>query len=152
MGKRDFARFEPKMKFGRILQNIFSHDDVIKWKHFPRYWPFVRGIHRWIPRTRASDAELWCFFDLYLNKRLSKQSWGWWFETPLRPLRCHYNGMKTFEYQNVGLYWRVYHAPPGTQCLAQGCHVTNISIAPRLPGLKLPDKGWPISIHGTNAI
>ena len=22
------------------------HDDVIKWKHFPRYWPFVRRIHR----------------------------------------------------------------------------------------------------------
>ena len=22
------------------------HDDVIKWKHFTRYWPFVRGIHR----------------------------------------------------------------------------------------------------------
>ena len=22
------------------------HDDVIKWKHLPRYWPFVRGIHR----------------------------------------------------------------------------------------------------------
>ena len=22
------------------------HDDVIKWKPFPRYWPFVRGIHR----------------------------------------------------------------------------------------------------------
>ena len=21
-------------------------DDVIKWKHFPRYWPSVRGIHR----------------------------------------------------------------------------------------------------------
>ena len=21
-------------------------DDVIKWKHFPRFWPFVRGIHR----------------------------------------------------------------------------------------------------------
>ena len=27
--------------------NIYIiHDDVIKWKHFPRYWPFVRGIHR----------------------------------------------------------------------------------------------------------
>ena len=25
---------------------IISRDDVIKWKHFPRYWPFVRGIHR----------------------------------------------------------------------------------------------------------
>ena len=23
-----------------------AHDDVIKWKHFPRYWPFVREIHR----------------------------------------------------------------------------------------------------------
>ena len=22
-------------------------DDVIKWRHFPRHWPFVRGIHRW---------------------------------------------------------------------------------------------------------
>ena len=25
---------------------VDGHDDVIKWKHFPRYWPFVRGIHR----------------------------------------------------------------------------------------------------------
>ena len=25
---------------------MLNHDDVIKWKHFPRYWPFVRGIHR----------------------------------------------------------------------------------------------------------
>ena len=24
----------------------FVHDDVIKWKPFPRYWPFVRRIHR----------------------------------------------------------------------------------------------------------
>ena len=23
-----------------------NHDDVMKWKHFPRYWPFVRGIHQ----------------------------------------------------------------------------------------------------------
>ena len=29
------------------MNQIFVwHDDVIKWKHFPRYWPFVRGIHR----------------------------------------------------------------------------------------------------------
>ena len=26
------------------LSNV--NDDVMKWKHFPRYWPFVRGIHR----------------------------------------------------------------------------------------------------------
>ena len=24
----------------------YDHYDVIKWKHFPRYWPFARGIHR----------------------------------------------------------------------------------------------------------
>ena len=23
------------------------HDDVVKWKHFPCYWPFVRGFPRW---------------------------------------------------------------------------------------------------------
>ena len=67
-----------------------GHDDVIKWKHFPRYWPFVRGIHRWNSRTKAGDAELLCF--LRLKKRLSKQWWGWWFETPPRPLWCHCNG------------------------------------------------------------
>ena len=49
-----------------------------KWRHFPRSWPFVRGI----PRTKASDAELWCFL---------KQSRGWWFETPSGSLLRHCN-------------------------------------------------------------
>ena len=39
------------------------------------------------PVTRSFDA----FFDLRLNKRLSKQSWGWWFETLSRPLWRHRN-------------------------------------------------------------
>ena len=30
----------------RSRSTISSHDDVIKWKHFPLYWPFVRGIRR----------------------------------------------------------------------------------------------------------
>ena len=41
------------------------------------------------------------FFDLRLNKRLSKQSRGWWFETPSRPLWRHCNAVickRTFEY------------------------------------------------------
>ena len=25
---------------------VIRHDDITKWKHFPRYWPFVRGIHQ----------------------------------------------------------------------------------------------------------
>ena len=47
---------------------------------------------RWISRTKASDVELWCFFDLRPNKRLSKQSWSWWFETPSCPFWRHSNG------------------------------------------------------------
>ena len=39
------------------------------------------------PVTRSFDV----FFDLRLEKRLSKQSWGWWFETLSRPARRHYN-------------------------------------------------------------
>ena len=42
---------------------VIYHDDVIKWKHFPRNWPLCGEFTgpRWIPRTKASDAELWCF-------------------------------------------------------------------------------------------
>ena len=33
------------------------HDDVTKWKHFPRYWPFVRGIHR--PPVNSPHKRQW---------------------------------------------------------------------------------------------
>ena len=39
------------------------------------------------PVTRSFDI----FFDLHPNKRLSKQWWGWWFETPSCPLWRHRN-------------------------------------------------------------
>ena len=57
---------------------LSEHDDVIKWKHFPRNWPFVRGpgpgeFPTQRPVTRSFDV----FFDQRLNKRLSKQPWGW---------------------------------------------------------------------------
>ena len=29
-----------------VFATPITHVDVIKWKHFPRYWPSVRGIHR----------------------------------------------------------------------------------------------------------
>ena len=40
------------------------------------------------PVTRSFDV----FFDLRLNKRLSKQPWGWWFETPSWSLWRQCNG------------------------------------------------------------
>ena len=70
------------------------HDDIMKGKHFPRYLPFVRGIYgspvnslhkgQW---RGALMFSLICAF----NKLLSKQSWGWWFETPSRSLWRHCN-------------------------------------------------------------
>ena len=33
-------------RVARSIVLVLNHDDVIKWKHFPCYWPFVRGIHR----------------------------------------------------------------------------------------------------------
>ena len=41
------------------------------------------------PVTRSFDV----FFDLRLNKRLSKQPWGWWFETPSWSLSRHCNAV-----------------------------------------------------------
>ena len=68
---------------------IFCHDDVIKWEHFPRYCPLCGEFigHWWIPLTKASDAELWCFL-----WSISKQSRRRWFETPSRSLWRHCNG------------------------------------------------------------
>ena len=39
-------RVRSRVWFRNVDKAIIVHDDVIKWKHFPRYWPFVRGIHR----------------------------------------------------------------------------------------------------------
>ena len=50
--------------------------------------------------TTYHDDILDVFFDLFLNKRLSKQSRGWWFETPSRPLWRHCNVRWMY-----GMYW-----------------------------------------------
>ena len=70
------------------------HDDVIKWKHFPSYCPFVRGIHR--SPVNSPHKGQWrgaLMFSLICasNQRLSKQSWCWWFETQSRSLWRHSN-------------------------------------------------------------
>ena len=58
-----------------------THGDVIIFRVTGHLCGEFTG-HRWIPRTKAGDAEFGVFFDLRLNKQLSKP----WLETPLRPL------------------------------------------------------------------
>ena len=37
------------------MSKSWWYDDVIKWKHFPRYWSFVRGIHRYPVNSPHKD-------------------------------------------------------------------------------------------------
>ena len=66
---------------------MISHDDVVKWKHFP---PVTDGVPSQWPVTRSFDV----FFDLYLHKSLSKQSGRRWFDTPSRSLWRNYKCIK----------------------------------------------------------
>ena len=54
-------RFFQDPIWSRSLNINMLPDDLIKWKYFPSYWPFVSGIHRSTmdSRQKASDAELW---------------------------------------------------------------------------------------------
>ena len=82
-------------------------DDVIKWKQFPRYWPFVRGIHRWSvnsPHKGQWRGALMFLFYLRPYKRPSKQSWSWWFETPSCPLWPHCNGVGVYRYSLLDIH------------------------------------------------
>ena len=64
------------MLYNRICTRTYHNyqDEVTKWKHFPRYWPFVRGIHRsplmfsstcawingWVKNRDAADLKRHC--------------------------------------------------------------------------------------------
>ena len=64
---------------------------------------------RWFPAQRPVTRSFDVFFDLRLNKRLSKQPWGWWFETPALSLWRHRNG----NFQGIRFYWK--------QCTSKDC-------------------------------
>ena len=81
-----------------LLCFLMMHDDVIKWKHFPHYWPFV---HQWIPHTKASKAELWCFLwsAPWINGWVNKHDPG-----DLRHHSTHYDVI-VMDYQHTEI-WR----------------------------------------------
>ena len=54
------------------------------------------------PATRSFDV----YFDLRPNKRLSKQSWGWWFETQSRPLWRHRNELASYFSHDGVMTWK----------------------------------------------
>ena len=97
-------------KMGFLMTHVFYHDVTVMsllsalswWRHQMETFSALLAIcagnssvpgefHAQRPVTRSFDV----FFDLRLNKRLSKQSWGWWFETLSRPLWRHRNDIKS---------------------------------------------------------
>ena len=68
----------------------FRHDDVIKWKHFQRYWPFVWGIHR-SPvnsphKCRWRGALMFSLICVWINGWVNNREAG-----DLRRYRAHYD-------------------------------------------------------------
>ena len=94
---RQFLKFIFRLYVSKSVSSrvVYYHDDAIKWKQF-RVTGHLCGEFtgpRWIPAQRPVTRSFDVFFDLRLNKRLSKQSWGWWFEMLPRPLWRHSNAM-----------------------------------------------------------
>ena len=71
------------------------HDDVIKWKHFPRYWPFVRGIHRSPVNSphkgQWRGASMFSFIYVWINDRVNNREAGDW-----RHHHAHYDDTVMF--------------------------------------------------------
>ena len=109
--KHRLARFTGKLLFSWCyfqFTNITYGSKVLKHKKSwwrKRWWQQIRNMTWWrhqiktffrvigplcgeftgpveFPAQRSVTRSFDVFFDLRLNKRLSKQPWGWWFETP----------------------------------------------------------------------
>ena len=97
------------------------------------------------PVTRSFDV----FFDLRLNKRLSKQSWGWWFQTLSLPLWRHCNAkclLLSHKFSHVYL-WK----PLSLIVIGDGVLIRQISVV-RMAGQPLQVFGvWRTQVAGTSA-
>ena len=105
---------------GRWLQSsaCVQHDDVIKWKHFPRYWPFVWGIHRSPVNSPHKGQWRGALIFSLINGWANNREAG-----DLRRYRAHYdvtvmvtrlrwctlNRPCWFTVTDWLLHWRVYH-------------------------------------------
>ena len=67
--------------------------------------PVISEIPIQRPATQGFDI----FFDLHLNKQLSKQPWDWRFEMPLRPLWRHCNACQIGLHGTIMQWW--HHKP-----------------------------------------
>ena len=106
--KRPIMRKELPCQFVNMVNKLCFHtvdtssNTTIWWRHqmetFSALLALCEGnplVTSGFPSQRLVTWSFDVFFDLRLNKRLSKQSWGWWFETPSHPLWRHSNDLST---------------------------------------------------------
>ena len=86
---------QARIQIPQLETVCMQHVDVIKWKHFPRYWPFVRGIHRSPVNSphkgQWRGALMFSLICTWINGWVNNGEAGD-FETPSRPLWRHCNG------------------------------------------------------------
>ena len=84
----------------KIVKWPTIHDDVIKWKHFPRYWPFVWGIHRSPVNSPHKGqwrrALMFSLIRVWINGWINNREAG-----DLRRHRAHYDVMKTVKQMTI---------------------------------------------------
>ena len=93
-GVRNFAPVWPSVSTSLTLGNVMiSLYPLTWWRHQMETSSALLAIcagnspvNGEFPAQRPVTRSFDVFIDLRLNKRLSKQWWGWWFETPSRPL------------------------------------------------------------------
>ena len=89
-----------KIQSGLVLRPI--HDDVIKWRHFPRFWPFVRGIHRSPVNSphkgQRRGALMFSLFCVWINGWVNNCEAG-----ELRGYRSHYD-VTVMRQKYIGAY------------------------------------------------
>ena len=87
-----------------------SWDDVIKWKHLPRYWPFVQGIHRspvnFPHKCQWRGALMFSLNCVWINGWVNNREAG-----DLRRYRTHYDVTVmccwVIFYEDKQMLWRV---------------------------------------------
>ena len=94
----------------RIVTNI--HDDVIKWKHFPRYWLFVRGIHRGPHKSQWRGALMFSLICVWINGWVNNRK-----AADLRRYRAHYDVIVMTFRRNKHIVWKYYHCAIAGDCI-----------------------------------
>ena len=118
------------------------HDDVIKWNHFPRYWPFVRGIHRSpvnsLHKGQWRGALMVSLIYVWINGWVNNREAG-----DLRRYRAHYDVIVMFCVVEINCFICVcynngccvcfqYHGWPSTQpgTCTQPCPIVHTAVPP----------------------